>query len=149
MKSKIKASDLVESDVESVDNNSLPDRSDNEFRGDNIESDLPDPNPPDHFADHPTPQKLDFYEKFDEDVHPDDVLPPKEALGRSRVGKSCHLICGQYFCSLGEKQVPLSVRCDLTHGRISCKHSKYPKRLKKRQEKADALMIVKVKALMA
>ena len=63
--------ELVESDVESDDCNSLTDCSDNELRGGNVIEVQQD-----HFADHPTPTKLEFDKEFDEDMLPVDVLPP-------------------------------------------------------------------------
>ncbi len=47
--------ELVKSDVESDDCNSLPDCSDNELGGGNVIEAQQD-----HFADHPTPTKLEF-----------------------------------------------------------------------------------------
>ncbi len=52
---------LEESDVETDDDNSLPDCSDNER---------------DHFVDHQTPNQLEFNEGFDEDEATEDVLLP-------------------------------------------------------------------------
>ena len=51
--------DLEESDVESVDDNSLPEGSDSELGGEDEERDW--------FVDHPTPVRLEF----DDEVHDD------------------------------------------------------------------------------
>ena len=154
--------DLAESDVESVDddNNSLPDFSEKELGGE-----VDDPADRDQWADHPDPIKLDFDGEFDEDVPPEppDRKPPDpssaseeadDGLGRSVDGKSRRLR-HQYFCSLGTKQMPPGVRRGLNQQRVSRKRSEYRKRLKRKREQADALMmqaefdVPTVEALMA
>ncbi len=79
-------------------------------------------------------------------------------VGHSADGKSCrirNLPRPCYNVTLGEKQVPLAVRQGLHIQRISCKHSKYKKRVAKKHHLADELMlsaeveIPTVEALMA
>ena len=65
---------LEESDVDTDDDNSLPDCTDNELEGEGCDQE-------DHFVDHPTPTQLEFDEGFDKDEAPKDVvLPQEEAL---------------------------------------------------------------------
>ena len=63
-----------------------------------------------------------------------------ELLGSSADGKSRRL-CDKYLCSIGEKQMPPGVHQALLSQKISQKQGKYRKRMAKRQEQADALML--------
>jgi hypothetical protein len=141
--------DLAESDVDSDDEDSHCEDPQFESGGDEVvERDM--------WADHPAKQ-LDFEPEV-ESPKPASEEAPEEAvdteLGRSVDGKSRRLR-GKYLCSIGEKQVPPGVRQALLNRKISRKRGEYRKRMAKRREQADALMlqsemeIPTVEALMA
>jgi hypothetical protein len=134
--------DLVESDVDSDDEDSACLDPQFESGGDEvIERDM--------WADHPA-KRLDFDQENDSPNTASEEArqAPEEApvadsnpdLGRSADGKS-RRIRGRYLCSLGDKQVPPGVRQALLQRRISRKRGEYRKRMEKRRKQADAMML--------
>ena len=141
--------DMVESDCESDDDDSLSGDPQHKSGGE-VENIQADP-----WSDHPNDAV------FDEDVDPDDRIAPQklsfddeaseeaedipadEGLGRSADGKSRQLKGkrAQYACYLGEKQIPPAVRRAYLQRKISRKRSQYKQRVLRRREQADALML--------
>jgi hypothetical protein len=152
-RSRSSVPDLIESDVESDDEDSVCVDPQFESGGDEaaVERDM--------WADHPVRRLDDEFESESTKApaHASEEAPmhaPEEDLGRSVDGKS-RRIRGKYLCSLGDKQVPPGVRQGLIQRRISRKRGEYRQRMAKRRLQADALMlqsemeIPTVEALMA
>jgi hypothetical protein len=86
---------------------------------------------------------LDFEPKVEPPKPASEEAPEEVAdieLGRSADGKSRRLR-NKYLCSIGEKQMPPGVHQALLSRKISRKRGEYQKRMAKRQEQADALML--------
>ena len=142
---------LEESDVDSDDEDSLSGSSNFESGGEVVKHDMWD--------DHPAKQ-LDF-EPVVEPLQPppssEEAIartPAEQELGRSVNGKSRRLR-GRYLCSQGDTQMPSGVRHALNTQRIARKRGEYKRRMAKRCQETDALLlhseleVPSVEALMA
>jgi hypothetical protein len=129
--------DLAESDVDSDEEDSHSEDPQFESGGDEVvERDM--------WADHPARNLDSDFEQESGSPKPASEEAPEDAtdskLGRSADGKSRRLR-DKYLCSIGDRQIPPGVRQALLNRKISRKRGEYRKRMAKRREQADSLML--------